>query len=81
MRRSPNDWGTTTMAGVAFWNLGKPRGDADDSGKIDMTDAVSILMYMFLGGSEPLPPGPNACGADPTDDGFETCVYDPNSCR
>ncbi len=29
------------------------RGDADSSGKIDLTDAVFVLSYLFLGGNGP----------------------------
>ena len=43
------------------------RGDADADGKIDITDAVFLLEYLFLAGPEPAPPGPEArpCGPDP----------------
>ena len=32
--------------------------DADDSGALDITDAVYSLSYQFLGGPEPKPPFP-----------------------
>jgi hypothetical protein len=42
--------------------------DADDSGAIDISDAVYTLNHLFLGGPPPAPPGPDACGRDPTPD-------------
>ena len=37
--------------------------DADDSsGPPDITDAVAILSYLFLGAADPASPGPRACG-------------------
>ena len=43
------------------------RGDFDDSGDVNLTDAVSLLDFLFLDGSPPAAPYPD-CGADPTDD-------------
>jgi hypothetical protein len=47
--------------------------DADDNGQVQLTDAVRILGFLFLG-TAPLPapfdpPGPS-CGPDPTEDGI-----------
>ena len=52
--------GVVTVAGLGF-----RRGDADSDGKIDLTDAVAALLYLFAGGGEP------ACmdGADSDDSG------------
>jgi len=41
--------------------------DTDDSGGIDLTDAVHTLNHLFLGGPAPPAPGPDECGADPTE--------------
>jgi hypothetical protein len=41
--------------------------DADDSGVLDITDAVYELGFLFLGGAAPPAPFPDA-GVDPTDD-------------
>jgi len=42
--------------------------DANDSGGLDLTDAVFTFLYLFSSGS-PIPqPGPTACGLDPTPD-------------
>jgi hypothetical protein len=42
--------------------------DANDDGKVDLADAVSILRYLFtVGGKEPAAPFPDP-GADPTAD-------------
>lgn len=41
--------------------------DADDNGKLEITDAIYSLQSLFLGG--PAPPSPfGACGLDPTED-------------
>ncbi|MEM7167069.1 MAG: S8 family serine peptidase [Planctomycetota bacterium] len=47
-------------------------GDFDDSGSIDISDAVAILGYGFAMGPPPTPPFPN-CGVDPTTDAL-SCV-------
>ena len=41
--------------------------DANDDGNIDLTDAIYVLEYLFLGGAAPPPPGPppGPCGDDP----------------
>jgi len=41
------------------------RGDADASGQLDLTDAVFVLLHLFLGGAAP----PCAKAADSNDDG------------
>jgi hypothetical protein len=52
------------------------RGDADASGKLDITDAVASLMSQFMGGTPPAPPGPTTCGSDPTPgDEYAECTY------
>lgn len=43
--------------------------DADDDGSIDITDAVFLLNFGFLGGRPPPPPFPE-CGVDPTPGGL-----------
>jgi hypothetical protein len=56
--------------------------DADDSGGIDLTDMVLVLRYLFSSGIEPSPPGPSACGPDPTgDDALEPCASGDAVCR
>ena len=42
--------------------------DTDDSGKIDIADSIATFNWLFLDGAAPSPPGPEACGEDPTDD-------------
>ena len=39
--------------------------DADDNGRLELTDAVRILNHLFLGGAAPLAPGPSTCGGAP----------------
>ena len=45
-------------------------GDFDDSGLLDVTDAVLMLTFLFLDGAVPPPPFPTP-GPDPTED--EVC--------
>ncbi len=40
--------------------------DADDSGVLDLADAIYNLNHQFLGGPAPPAPGPTDCGADET---------------
>jgi hypothetical protein len=51
--------------------------DADDSGALDLTDAIFVLGYLFQGGSTPPAPGPKTCGPDTTPSAKITtpCVY------
>ncbi len=51
--------------------------DTDDTGGLELTDAVFLLNFLFAAGSEPPPPF-GQCGADPTEDalsceGFTPC--------
>ncbi|HZN60265.1 MAG TPA: hypothetical protein VFD71_19490, partial [Planctomycetota bacterium] len=48
--------------------------DADDNGRLEITDPIRILGYLFLGGTQPPAPGPNACGPDPTPDALGACA-------
>ncbi|HVR74304.1 MAG TPA: VWA domain-containing protein, partial [Planctomycetota bacterium] len=41
--------------------------DANDDGKLDVTDPISIIGHLFQGGPPPPPPYPS-CGPDPTED-------------
>ena len=52
--------------------------DADDSGQFNgLADGLLILSFQFVPGSPaPPPPGPAACGVDPTDDALDCAVYD-----
>ena len=42
--------------------------DANDSGSIDLSDAIRVFGFLFQGEPPPLAPGPFECGNDPTDD-------------
>jgi len=55
--------------------------DANDDAKVDISDALSLLGFLFLGNAPPPPPGPLACGTDPTADAFPPCAYPAESCR
>ena len=47
--------------------------DANDDGELNLTDPITLLRRLFLGG-DPLPPPGPACGADPTPDGLAECA-------
>ncbi len=51
--------------------------DVDDSGVVDITDAIYELSFFYLGGSAPPPPF-DRCGLDPTADAL-TCLASPCS--
>lgn len=53
--------------------------DADDSGTVDLTDAVYTLQHLFLGGDRPPYPR-ECCGLDPTWDELRECRYEAGSC-
>ena len=42
--------------------------DADDSGGLNISDPIYLLQHLFQGQAAPPPPGPAACGPDPTAD-------------
>ena len=50
--------------------------DANDDGGLDIADAIKILGHLF-GGDGPLADPFGACGADPSADDLEQCVYPP----
>ena len=47
--------------------------DANDDGELDLTDALDLLEYLFLGGLAPAAPHPEP-GEDPTADSLG-CEY------
>lgn len=57
--------------------------DVDDDGGLTINDPIYSLSFQFLG-TDPIPaPGSDACGKDPTLDGFadEDCDYDSARCE
>ena len=74
------------LAGAFSAGLGAPASscqdaaDADDDGRLNITDVVYSLSYQFLGTPPPPAPGPGACGADPTADALPECGYDASRC-
>jgi hypothetical protein len=62
-----------TLRGL-FQGGGRPpcedAADADDSGEVNLSDALSTLNFLFLGGPPPPPPFPGA-GPDPSEDGLD----------
>jgi hypothetical protein len=65
---------------LAFLFLGGPAplcpaaADANDGGALDIADPIFTLGWLFTGGPPPPPPGPAACGLDPTPDALGTCL-------
>jgi parallel beta-helix repeat protein len=49
--------------------------DADDTGELNLADALDVLNYLFLAGAPPPDPG-LACGTDPTGDDLTCASYD-----
>jgi hypothetical protein len=47
------------------------RGDYDANGRVELTDALGLLGFLFLGNMAPPTPGPFECGDDPTEEGTE----------
>ena len=48
--------------------------DVNDDGAINLSDPVSLLVYLFSGGVAPAAPGPRFCGSDVTPDSLPTCT-------
>jgi hypothetical protein len=48
--------------------------DSDDDGALNLTDPIAVLRYLFQGGEPPRAPGPEKCGADPTEDDLPACA-------
>jgi len=42
--------------------------DANDDGRLDLSDSMTLLYWLFLGGEEPPAPGVHEFGVDPTED-------------
>jgi hypothetical protein len=65
------------ILGSLFLGEGAPScpdaADADDSGLLDLSDPVRVLLYLFLGGEPAAAPGPRDCGEDPSPDGLGPC--------
>ena len=51
--------------------------DANDDGRLDISDGIRSLSFQFLGtpGSTPAPPGPYRCGPDVGVDNLPDCEY------
>lgn len=50
--------------------------DVDDNGRIEVTDPVYLLNFLYRDGPEPPAPGANFCGTDPTADSLD-CLSNP----
>jgi hypothetical protein len=46
-------------------------GDIDDTGSVEIDDAILLLAWMFFGFDAPPAPGPVLCGEDPTADDLD----------
>ena len=42
-------------------------------GTLEITDGIYTLNYLFLGGTAPVAPGPEACSVDPSEDDLGNC--------
>ena len=63
--------GVSTLGYLFNGNQAPPcldAADTNDSGQIDIADAIGTFNWLFAGGAHPAPPGPTACGEDPTAD-------------
>jgi len=70
-----------TFTATTEWGAQPPtgrfkRGDANDDGRTNIADAISILGHLF-GGSGDLPAPFGVCGTDPTDDTLDCKSYPP----
>ena len=52
--------------------------DSTNDGNVDVTDAILLFNYLFLGGTAPAAPGPVSCGPDTGEDDLDCASY--NSC-
>jgi hypothetical protein len=50
--------------------------DANDSGEVDIADAIYLLAHLFAQGPDPLPPFA-LCSRDPTEDPLTCDSYGP----
>lgn len=73
-----------TIFGYLFLGQNPPlcldSADTNDDSAVDITDGIYALNYLFLGGPPPPPPGPLACGDDPTADDLAACEYPEKQC-
>ena len=60
------------MVSTAAKDLACIRVDADDNGRLEITDGIFLLSYLFLGGGSPASPFPLP-GRDATADGLGPC--------
>jgi hypothetical protein len=49
--------------------------DANDDAEVDLSDSLYVFNYLFRGGPVPPPPGPVACGPDPSGDPLDCALY------
>jgi len=52
----------------------RSRADASDDGRLDLSDPIATLNYLFLSAAG-VAPGFAACGEDPTADQLGPCAY------
>ena len=70
--RDPNGGNLVILEIWSVGGGGEPRfrrGDSNADGTLNITDGIYVLNFLFLGGPDPLDPGPNDCGEDPTEAG------------
>ena len=59
---------------LAAWIRSLPQ--RNDSGDLNLTDAVQLLNFLFAAGQSPAPPF-EECGEDPTEDDNVECSFAP----
>ena len=65
----------STQGGGAARFASSDAADADDTGALDISDAITILSYLFTGGRPLPPPSDKTCGSDPTADAIDCSSY------
>ena len=62
------------QASFGFRPLCEDACDANDDGRLDLADTMTLLRWLFLRGTPPAAPGILAAGLDPTDDRLECAL-------
>lgn len=73
---NPAGWDIPTADQALDFYLCPDASDADDTGRIDISDPVYLLSWRFGTGSPPPSPFPE-CGSDVTDDDPDACEAAP----
>lgn len=73
----PRGFGSVRRGGSCFLRGPAPvfpdAGDVDDDGRLSISDAIVLLLTLFQGAADRVPPPGLDCGPDPTDDRWGDC--------